>query len=89
MQSAGTLLGGRCCASAGRARQAQSSALLICSHQARRDAEQAAMRSQAEAELRANGGKPDEAERERRGIEELCRALNVTMREVRRVPAVR
>jgi len=47
------------------------------------------MRSQAEAELRANGGKPDEAERERRGIEELCRALNVTMREVRRVPAVR
>ncbi|PWN98966.1 cysteine proteinase [Tilletiopsis washingtonensis] len=49
---------------------------------ARRDAEQAAMRSQAEAELRANGAKPDEAERERRGIEELCRALNVTMREI-------
>jgi hypothetical protein len=67
----------------------RSALLLICSYQARRDAEQAAMRSQAEAELRANGAKPDEAERERRGIEELCRALNVTMREVRRVRAVR
>jgi hypothetical protein len=48
----------------------------------RKEAEAEAQRLQVEAELRANGGKPDEAEKERVAITELCRALNVEMKEV-------
>lgn len=41
-----------------------------------------AQRLQAEEELKANGGKPDEAERERVAITDLCRALKVEMKEI-------
>ncbi|CEH15393.1 OTU (ovarian tumor)-like cysteine protease [Ceraceosorus bombacis] len=49
---------------------------------ARRDAEQAALRAQAELELKANGGKPDEAERERAGMADLCSSLGREMVEI-------
>lgn len=48
----------------------------------RKAAEAEAQRLQVEAELKANGGKPDQAEKERVAITELCRALNVEMKEV-------
>lgn len=41
-----------------------------------------AQRVQAEEELKANGGKPDEAQRERVAITDLCKALNVEMHEI-------
>ncbi|MCO5568889.1 hypothetical protein L7F22_022591 [Adiantum nelumboides] len=50
--------------------------------QERKAAELEAQRRQAEEELKANGGKPDEAERERVQITELCRSLNVEMKEI-------
>ncbi|PWN41921.1 cysteine proteinase [Ceraceosorus guamensis] len=49
---------------------------------ARRDAEQAALRAQAELELKVNGGKPDEAERERAGMADLCSSLGREMVEI-------
>jgi hypothetical protein len=48
----------------------------------RKAADEYAQRLQAEAELKANGGKPDEAEKERVAIKELCQALHVEMKEV-------
>lgn len=48
----------------------------------RKAAEQAAIRKQAEEEIKANGGKPDEAAKEREGIEAMCAALGVKMHEI-------
>ncbi|EPQ28510.1 uncharacterized protein PFL1_03813 [Pseudozyma flocculosa PF-1] len=45
-------------------------------------AEQEAMRREVEAELKANGGKPDEAAIERQGIDAMCAALGVQMHEI-------
>lgn len=56
----------------------QRSALL----QDRKAAEMEAKRLEAEEELKANGGKPDEAEREKVAISELCNALHVQMKEM-------
>jgi hypothetical protein len=52
----------------------------------RKAAEAEAQRLEAELELKANGGKPDLAEKERVAITELCRSLNVEMKEVRGKP---
>lgn len=49
----------------------------------RKAAEAEAQRVQLEEELKANGGKPDEAAKERVAISELCSALQVEMKEVR------
>lgn len=51
----------------------------------RKAAELEAQRLQAEQELKANGGKPDLAEKERVAIKELCESLGVEMKEVRRL----
>lgn len=48
----------------------------------RKAAEAEAQRVQLEEELKANGGKPDEAEKERLAITELCKSLNVEMKEI-------
>ncbi|PWN47547.1 cysteine proteinase [Violaceomyces palustris] len=48
----------------------------------RKAAEIAAIKREAEEELKANGGKPDEAEVERKGIQAMCAALGVTMHEI-------
>jgi len=48
----------------------------------RKQAETDEIRRQAEEELKANGGQPDLAEIERKGIAEMCKALNVEMKEV-------
>ncbi|KAN0061883.1 OTU protein [Thecaphora frezii] len=45
-------------------------------------AEQEAMRREVEAELKVNGGKPDEAALERQGIDAMCAALKVQMHEI-------
>lgn len=48
----------------------------------RKAAEAEAQRIQLEEELKANGGKPDEAAKERVAISELCNSLQVEMKEV-------
>lgn len=48
----------------------------------RKAAEAEAQRLEAEEVLKANGGKPDEAEKERIAITDLCHALNVELKEV-------
>ncbi|KAL9936622.1 hypothetical protein V8E36_004690 [Tilletia maclaganii] len=48
----------------------------------KRAAEEEAMRVQAREEFKANGGQPDLAEVERRGIGELCQVLNAEMYEI-------
>lgn len=54
----------------------------ISLQQERKAAEMEAQRLQAEEELKANGGKPDEAQRERVALTDLCRALKVQMHEI-------
>ncbi|CAD6890300.1 unnamed protein product [Tilletia caries] len=48
----------------------------------KREAEEEAMRVQAREELKANGGQPDLAAAERRGIGELCEVYNAEMYEI-------
>ena len=48
----------------------------------KRAAASEAMKKEAELELKANGGQPDEALRERKGIDELCKALQREVHEV-------
>lgn len=48
----------------------------------RKAAEVEAKRAEAEAELKANGGKPDEAEHERIAMNDYCKALHVEMKEI-------
>ncbi|UZJ54520.1 hypothetical protein CBS101457_003840 [Exobasidium rhododendri] len=48
----------------------------------RKAAEAAAQRLEVELELKANGIQPDLAEKERVAITELCRSLNVEMKEI-------
>ncbi|KAK0540708.1 OTU protein [Tilletia horrida] len=48
----------------------------------KREAEEEAMRVQAREELKANGGQPDLAAVEKRGIGELCEVLNAEMYEI-------
>lgn len=48
----------------------------------RKAAEVAEMRRQAEEEVKAGAGKPDEAEVERQGISAMCTALGVKMHEI-------
>lgn len=48
----------------------------------RKAAEVAEMRRQAEEEVKAGAGKPDEAELERQGIAAMCSALHVSMHEI-------
>lgn len=57
-------------------------AISISVQQERKAAEMEAQRLQAEEELKANGGKPDEAQRERVALTDLCRALKVQMHEI-------
>ena len=64
------------------ASDAQSSSSSISLQQERKAAEMEAQRLQAEEELKANGGKPDEAQRERVALTDLCRALKVQMHEI-------
>lgn len=54
----------------------------MSTQQERKAAEMEAQRLQAEEELKANGGKPDEAQRERVALTDLCRALKVQMHEI-------
>ncbi|KAE8216392.1 hypothetical protein CF327_g419 [Tilletia walkeri] len=48
----------------------------------KREAEEEAMRVQAREELKANGGQPDLAAAEKRGIGELCEVYNAEMYEI-------
>lgn len=48
----------------------------------RKAAQDAEIRRQAEEEVKAGAGKPDEAELERQGITAMCTALGVTMYEI-------
>ena len=50
--------------------------------QQRKEAEAAADRARFEEELKANGGNPDEAENERKGIDLACQSLGVEMHEI-------